>query len=101
MRVAPIIVCCLAALGGARLCAQQVQLSEGYDHFYNLEYDAAIAAFTAETEQNPDDPNAWNHLAHATLYRAMYHGGALESELVSGSNPFLRRQKVKTTPEIG
>ena len=98
MRVAPIIVCCLAALGGARLSAQQVQLSEGYDHFYNLEYDAAIAAFTAETEQNPDDPNAWNHLAHATLYRAMYRGGALESELVSGSNPFLRRQRVKTTP---
>ena len=98
MRVAPTIVCCLALSGVARLPAQESQLSEGYDHFYNLEYDEAIAAFSAETEQSPDDPNAWNHLAHATLYRAMYRGGALESELVTGSNPFLRRQKVKTTP---
>ena len=83
------------ALIGALLRAQD---SAGYDHFYNLEYDEAIAAFTAQTEQHPDDPNAWNHLAHATLYRAMYRGGALESELVTGSNPFLRRQKVKTSP---
>ncbi len=98
MRAATILACCLAFAAVLSLIAQDSQLSEGYDHFYNLEYDDAIAVFTAETEQRPDDPNAWNHLAHATLYRAMYRGGALESELVSGSNPFLRRTKVKTTP---
>jgi len=92
MRAILISVACLA------LRAQDANVSEGYDHFYNLEYDQAIAAFTAETEQHPDDPNAWNHLAQAVLYRAMYRGGALESELVTGSNPFLRRQKVKTSP---
>jgi len=91
MRAILIAVCCLA------LRAQDANVSEGYDHFYNLEYDQAIATFTAETEQHPDDPNSWNHLAHATLYRAMYRGGALESELVTGSNPFLSRQKVKTS----
>lgn len=99
-------VCWLAILGAASALAQDsttpagvsAAVSEGYDHFYNLEYDQAIAVFTAQTEQQPDDPNAWNHLAHSTLYRAMYRGGALESELVTGSNPFLRRQKVKTTP---
>jgi tetratricopeptide (TPR) repeat protein len=98
MRATSITACCLALLVLALLRAQDSRDSEGYDHFYNLEYDPAIQAFTAETEQHPDDPNAWNHLAHATLYRAMYRGGALESELVTGSNPFLRRQKVKTTP---
>jgi tetratricopeptide (TPR) repeat protein len=92
MRVILISVACLA------LRAQDATVSESYDHFYNLEYEQAIAAFTAGTEQHPDDPNAWNHLAQATLYRAMYRGGALESELVTGSNPFLRRQKVKTSP---
>ncbi len=98
MRVAAALLCLLAWPGAVRLPAQESPLAEGYDHFYNLEYDQAIAAFTAETGESPDDPNAWNHLAHATLYRAMYRGGALESELVTGSNPFLRRQKVKTTP---
>ena len=98
MRLIFIGVGCLALLGVTGLHGQDAGVSEGYDHFYNLEYDGAIAAFTAETARHPDDPNAWNHLAHATLYRAMYRSGAIESELVSGSNPFLRRQKVKTTP---
>lgn len=92
--------CCgVILLAAVALRAQDDPLvAEGYDHFYNLEYDAALAAFTAETEQHPDDPTAWNHLAHATLFLAMYRSGALESELVTGSNPFVRRQKVKTTP---
>jgi tetratricopeptide (TPR) repeat protein len=97
MRLLPITVCGAALFGAAALRAQDPLVSEGYDHFYNLEYTEAIAAFTTETEHHPDDSNAWNHLAHATLFRAMYRGGALESELVTGSNPFLRRQKVKTT----
>jgi len=97
MRLLSITICGAALLGAVALRAQDPLVSEGYDHFYNLEYGEAIAAFTAEIEQHPDDPNAWNHLAHATLFRAMYRGGALESELVTGSNPFLRRQKVKTT----
>jgi tetratricopeptide (TPR) repeat protein len=92
-----IAVCCIALLA-ASLSAQNVTISQGFDHFYNLEYDQAMAAFTAETNQHPDDPTAWNHLAYAALYRAMYRSGALESELVSGSNPFLHRQKVAMTP---
>ena len=96
MRLVPVTVC-TALLSVFALRAQDALVSEGYDHFYNLEYSEAIAAFTSEIEEHPDDPDAWNHLAHATLFRAMYRGGALESELVSGSNPFLRRQKVKTT----
>jgi tetratricopeptide (TPR) repeat protein len=95
MPVAPIAAFCLLLLAANLLPAQDV--SEGYDHFYNLEYDDAIRCFTADTEQHPDNPDAWNHLAHAILYRAMFRSGALESELVSGSNPFLHRDKVKIT----
>jgi len=79
--------------------AQDRLVSQGYDHFYNLEYDQAIADFKANIAQHPDDPSAWNHLTHAILYRAMYRSGALESQLVTGSNPFLRRDKVKTTSD--
>jgi tetratricopeptide (TPR) repeat protein len=94
----PTAVCCLALLTASWLCAQDTTLSPGYEHFYNLEYDQAIAEFTSVTDQNPDDPTAWNHFAHAILFRAMYRSGALESEMVSGSNPFLRRAKVQITP---
>jgi tetratricopeptide (TPR) repeat protein len=97
MPVATIAAFCFILLAANRLRAQGAPISEGYDHFYNLEYEDAIRTFTAEADQTPDNPNAWNHLAHAILYRAMFRSGALESELVTGSNPFLHRDKVKIT----
>jgi len=63
----------------------------GFQHFYNLEYPEALAAFRAEAARNPNSPDAYNHVAQTILYREMFRSGALESELVTGSNPFLRR----------
>ncbi len=74
--------------------AQEAPLSKGFDHFYNLEYDEAIAEFSRAIEQDRENPERYNHLAQAILYRAMFLGGALESEIVTGNNPFLRRPKV-------
>jgi tetratricopeptide (TPR) repeat protein len=74
-------------------------LSEGFRHFYNLQYDDAIGFFRKEAARNPESADCLNHLAQAILYRDMYRSGALESELVTGNNPFLRRPKVNASPE--
>jgi len=71
----------------------------GFEHFYNLEYDQATADFREEIASQPDNPNGYNHLAQAILYREMLRSGALESQLVTGNNPFLRRQKMNPRPE--
>lgn len=71
-----------------------------FEHFYNLEYDEALKEFEAVAEREPSNPAAHNHLAQVILYREMFRAGALESELVSGSNPFLRRQKMQTPAEV-
>ncbi|HEX3685685.1 MAG TPA: tetratricopeptide repeat protein [Bryobacteraceae bacterium] len=63
----------------------------GFVHFYNNEYDQAIAVFERELKQHPTDPELYNHLAQSILQREMLRNGALESQLVTGSNPFLRR----------
>ena len=68
---------------------------KGFEHFYSLEYDAAIADFEKEIAAKPGDPEPYNHLAQALLYRELYRAGALESELVTGANPFLRRAKME------
>ena len=94
--LSPLLLSCLLAVP---LAAEDALVSRGFDHFYNLEYDQAIADFSSVTQQHPDDLGAWNHLAEAILYRAMCRSGALESQLVSGSNPFLRREKVPITPD--
>ena len=86
----------LAILVPAALAAQSV--SKGFDHFYNLEYEPAIAIFGREIAERPEEPAGYNHLAQAILYREMDRAGALESELVTGNNPFLQRGKIVATP---
>jgi tetratricopeptide (TPR) repeat protein len=74
--------------------------SPGFDHFYNLEYEQAIAAFEKEIRDSPADPDGYNHLAQGLLFREMLRAGALESELVTGANPFLRREKLEPTADV-
>ena len=73
---------------------QEPEISSGFDHFYNLEYDQALVDFHREIARQPNDPDGYNHVAQSILYRGMFRSGALESELVGGSNSFLRRPKV-------
>jgi tetratricopeptide (TPR) repeat protein len=71
----------------------------GFDHIFNLEYPAARQIFEAEARHSPNDPQLRNFIAQAILYQSMYKAGALESELVSGANAFLRRERMNPTPE--
>lgn len=76
------------------------QDSPGFDHFYNLEYEQAIAYFEKEIREQPETPDGYNHLAQGLLFREMLRAGALESELVTGANPFLRREKIEPPPDV-
>ena len=81
----------------ALLCRMQAAtppVSKGFDHFYNLEYEQAIAEFMKEIRDRPNDPFSYTHLAQALLYRELFNAGALETELVSGSNVSLPRTKI-------
>jgi len=81
------------------LDAQDPLTSPGFVHFYNNEYDQALDSFEEELKQRPADPDCYDHIAQTILYREMYRNGALESELVTGGNPFLRRPKMEIAPE--
>ena len=89
----------LALLAAALPLGAQDLVAEGFDHFYNLEYDQAIAAFQKAIAQDPDSPDLHNHLAQTIVFQEMYRNGALESETVSGTNSFLRRPKMNPSPE--
>ena len=81
------------------LGGQQALIDQGYTNFYNLEFDQAIAVFENGIAQNPGLPDLHNHLAQTLIFREMLRNGSLESELVSGSNSFLRRPKLNPSPE--
>jgi len=82
------------------LAAQDSPDGRGMNDFYNLDYDQALAEFEKAEQQNPQAIGPHNHVAQTLLYREMYRNGALETELVSGNNPFLRRPKMNPSPEI-
>lgn len=89
----------LLALIASPLGGQQPLIDEGFTHFYNLDYDQAIAVFDQAIARNPGLPDLHNHMAQTLIFREMFRDGALESELVSGSNSFLRRPKLNPSPE--
>lgn len=86
----------LAANGVAGL---EEQLAVGFDHFYNLEYDESRAAFEKAAVEYPMSPLPQDGIAQAVLYREMFRNGALESELIDGTDSFLRRPKMEVTKE--
>lgn len=74
-------------------------IQSGYDHFYNLEYPQAMADFQKALEAAPKDAARHNHLAQSVLFHLMFRAGALETEMVTGGNPFIRRPKMEPTAE--
>lgn len=79
------------------LRAQDAATDRGFAHFYNLEYDQALVEFEKDIARNPQSPDPHNHVAQTIVFREMYRNGALESELVSGTNPFLRRKNLEVS----
>jgi predicted Zn-dependent protease len=71
----------------------------GFVAFYNNQYGEAYAYFKTNLRANPNDPDSYNHLAQTILYRELFRDGALESEMVSGNNPFLHSAKLSISPE--
>ncbi|BDC49389.1 hypothetical protein F183_A17050 [Bryobacterales bacterium F-183] len=71
--------------------------SPAFDHFYNLEYDEALAIFSKEVAEKPNSAQAHNNLAQTVLFRVMFQHGALESDLIGSAHPFSSRPKLAAT----
>jgi tetratricopeptide (TPR) repeat protein len=82
------------------VAAGSLQTERAWEHFYNLEYDQALKLFEAAAATEPESPSLHNHIAQTVLFREMYRVGALESEMVSGNDAFLRREKLKPGKEV-
>lgn len=50
-----------------------------FDHFYNMDYDRAVAEFEKVLERHPNDPEAVNHVLMVVLLRELYRMGAMRS----------------------
>jgi tetratricopeptide (TPR) repeat protein len=71
-----------------------------FDHFYNMEYDRALAEFERALDKHPDDCFLVNHLLTAILMRNLYETGGMNTGDYSndsfiGHAPRPTAQKVK------
>jgi tetratricopeptide (TPR) repeat protein len=57
-----------------------------FDHYYNLDHDAAIQDFERILARHPNDPFAVNHLLSAVLVRELYRMGAMNTGDYSNDN---------------
>ncbi len=57
-----------------------------FEHYYNLDHDAAIQDFERILARHPNDPFALNHLISAIQMRELYRMGAMNSGEYSNDN---------------
>ncbi len=57
-----------------------------FEHYYNLDYDAAIQDFERIAARHPNDPLAINHLLSTIQLRELYRMGAMNSGDYSNDN---------------
>jgi tetratricopeptide (TPR) repeat protein len=100
MLLRPLRTLAFLSLFALPLAAQDSADARGLNDFYNVDYDQALAEFEKAEQQDARAIGPHNHVAQTLLFREMYRNGALETELISGNNPFLRRQKLNPSPAI-
>jgi hypothetical protein len=52
---------------------------QGYDRFYNLDFDGALKDFNQVAQQHSQDPMAWNYILVVTVFRELYHQDLLDT----------------------
>jgi len=72
---------------------------EGFEKFYNMDYDGAIALFEQERSKYPQDPFVVNHLLAAVLAKELNREGQLDASLYMG-NKFLTLKAPPVSPQV-
>ncbi len=52
---------------------------QGFEHFYNIDYESALKVFQGVAQAHPQEPMAWNYLLLTTLFRELYHQDLLDT----------------------
>ncbi|WP_158821373.1 hypothetical protein [Granulicella sp. S156] len=71
---------------------------QGYERFYNLDYDAALRFFNQVTQQHPQEPMAWNYVLMATVFRELYHQDLLDTTYYAHDS-FLSTKRTVDVPQ--
>ena len=54
-------------------------VEQGFEHFYNLDYDGALKIFMGVAQAHPAEPMAWNYVLLTEIFRELYHQDLLDT----------------------
>ena len=87
--VAALVAVVSLACGAARAGAQanqhtdalnlDPQVRQGYERFYNLDFNGALNIFNKVAQEHPQDPMAWNYVLVVTIFRTLYDQDLLDT----------------------
>ena len=67
---------------------------EGYERFYNLDYEASISRFESVLKAHPQDPMAYAYLQMAIVFRELYHQDLLDTTYYAHDNFLTSKRNV-------
>lgn len=71
---------------------------DGYNRFYNLDYDGSIAKFEQVIKAHPQEPIAYAYALQATIFRELYHQDLLDTTYYAHDNFLTNQRKVDIPP---
>ena len=71
---------------------------DGYEHFYNLDYDGAQARFESVQKAHPDEPMVYDYLLMVAIFRELYHQDLLDTTYYAHDS-FLSSKRSVSVPE--
>lgn len=54
-------------------------VKQGFEHFYNLDYDGALKVFNGVSAMHAAEPMAWNYVLLTVMFRELYHQDLLDT----------------------
>ncbi len=85
----------IASSAAWALNAQDWRHSAAFQRLYNLDFEQAIPLLEKDCAAQPSEPDHYNNLAYAILYRTLFHADALDGGVALSVSEFLRRPKVQ------
>jgi tetratricopeptide (TPR) repeat protein len=74
------------------------EVRQGFEHFYNLDYDGAYKIFTHVSQEHPNDPMAWNYILFTVIFRELYHQDLLDTTYYARNSFLSTKRDVQVAP---
>jgi hypothetical protein len=72
---------------------------QGYEHFYNMDFDGAQRIFERVAQQHGNDPMAWDYLLLTHVFRALYNQDLLDTTYYAHDSFLSTKRAVEIPPE--